>query len=76
MIHRSDGERARGKEFYIHTLVSFSNKSRMRIHLFVFLLVISQIHAHGQHNPNSQVPIGGQPAHLSRKMEDFVHDKK
>ncbi len=47
----------------------------MRIQLLVFLLSIYQTHSHGQHASNSQASTGGQP-HISRKMEDYVHDIK
>jgi hypothetical protein len=49
----------------------------MRIHLLVLLISFYQINGHGQHG--SQIPAspgpGGQP-HVSRKMEDYVHDMK
>ena len=47
----------------------------MRIHLLVFLFSIYHINGHGQHDSPSQVSAGS-PSHISRKMEDFVHDKK
>jgi hypothetical protein len=46
----------------------------MRIHLLVFLLSIYGINGHGSHIQASPGP-GGQP-HISRKMEDYVHDVK
>ncbi|CAF2444867.1 unnamed protein product [Rotaria sp. Silwood2] len=45
----------------------------MRIHFLVFLLSIYGTNGHGQHDSNSRTPTGGQP-HISRKMEDHVHD--
>ncbi|CAF1073717.1 unnamed protein product [Adineta steineri] len=45
----------------------------MHIHLLFLLLSIYQIYGHGQHAPNSQPSTGEQP-HISRKMEDHVHD--
>jgi hypothetical protein len=48
---------------------------RMRIHLLVFLLSIYRINSHGQHGGNNQPSTGGHQ-HISRKMEDYVHDVK
>jgi hypothetical protein len=39
------------------------------------VLSIYRINGHGQHGSNNQPSPGGQP-HISRKMEDYVHDIK
>ena len=44
----------------------------MRVHLLVLVALVYQIHGHGQHGAGSQ-PAPGQP-HVTRKMEDYVHD--
>jgi len=47
----------------------------MRIYLLVLILSIYRINGHGQHGNNKQASTGGQQ-HISRKMEDYVHDVK
>jgi hypothetical protein len=50
----------------------------MRMHLLVLLVSLYRINGHGQHD--SHIPAspgsGGQQPHISRKMEDHVHDIK
>jgi hypothetical protein len=43
----------------------------MRLYLLVLLALIYQIDGHGQHGSQ---PPSGQPPHVARKMEDYVHD--
>lgn len=43
----------------------------MRTVLFVLFALITQIHGHG--SPGG-APHGGQPQHVTRKMEEYVHD--
>ena len=47
----------------------------MYIHLVVLLVFIFRINGHGQHDKTNQGSTNRQP-HVSRKMEDFVHDIK
>lgn len=63
---------------YIDTsiYILFQTISRMCIHLLVLFLSIYGINSHGQHGSNHQALPGGNQPHVSRKMEDYVHDKK
>ena len=47
----------------------------MRIHFLVWFLSIHRIYGHGEHGNDIQGPASG-PAHISRKMENLVHDMR
>lgn len=47
----------------------------MRVFLIVLIALIYRIDGHNGHGGGShQQPAGGQPPHVTRKMEDYVHD--
>ncbi|CAF0813782.1 unnamed protein product [Rotaria sp. Silwood1] len=46
----------------------------MRVVLIVLFALIYRIDGHGEHGNVGSQPAGGQPPHVARKMEDYVHD--
>jgi hypothetical protein len=46
----------------------------MRIVVFIALILIYRSDGHGQHGTGNQPATDGQQPHVTRKMEDYVHD--
>ena len=47
----------------------------MRVIILVLLALTYQVNSHNEHgNPGGQPPAGQENIHVTRKMEEYVHD--
>lgn len=47
----------------------------MRVIILTLLALVYQVNSHNQHgSPSGQPPAGQENPHVTRKMEEYVHD--